>query len=112
MTTNPEPLEEVEIIEKIDSSQPRENSIIANDRSLPVANSRVENSLLTSDKKSLLPLIDRDLEVNIGMEMISQIDSSAPPKIYKSGPPSQQVQPKEAKADSSSNKSSQRGSNG
>ena len=81
MTTNPEPLEEVEIIEQIDSSQPRENSIIANDHSLPVANSRVENSLLTSDKKSLLPLIERDLEANIGVEMISQIDSSAQPII-------------------------------
>ena len=81
MTTNPEPLEEVEIIEQIDSSQPPESSLIANDRSLPVANSRVENSLLSSDKKSLLPLIDRDLEANIGVEMIYQIDSSAQPII-------------------------------
>ena len=79
MTTNPGPLEKIEIIEQIDSSQPRLSSPIANDPSHPVANSRVENSLLTSDKKSVLPLIDRDLEANIGVEMISQIDSSAPP---------------------------------
>ena len=79
MTTNPEPLEEVEIIGKIDS--PWESSMIGNDRSLLVAKSRVENSPMISNEKSLLLQIDRDLEANIGVEMISQIDSSAQPKI-------------------------------
>ena len=55
--------------------------MIGNDRSLLVAKSRVENSPMISNEKSLLLQIDRDLEANIGVEMISQIDSSAQPKI-------------------------------